>query len=100
MITSLIDEYKNSKEKMDKMSKHIPDIEKAEQTLGLKHISEKDVEHIIDNIISEKREYIMQRGTKAFNPIMGLIMKELRGKADGEIVSKLLKTKMNEILKK
>jgi len=95
-FTKLIDQYKISKEKIDPTY----DIKKATQILDLKHISEKDVEQIIGNIVSKKREYIIQRGKKAHNPLMGLVMKELHGKAEGKMVSRLLETKINEILKK
>jgi len=56
------------------------------------------VEAVIDRILAEKRDFILERRERAAAPIMGLVMKELRGKADGKLLNELLTMKINKIL--
>ncbi len=55
-----------------------------------------DVDNIINGIVEEKIDLIKERGMGAFKPLMGLAMKELRGKVDGKVVSEKLKEKIRE----
>ena len=59
-----------------------------------------DVDAVIDKIIKEKKELIEERGEMAFKPLMGLVMKELRGKVDGKIIAEKLKVALKEHLEK
>jgi len=59
-----------------------------------------NVDEIIERIVEEKRDLIEERGERAFKPLMGLAMKELRGKVDGKIISEKLRKKIDEILGK
>ncbi len=72
-------------------------VENAIKKTGLGGLSKKDVETIIEKILSGKKEFIKEKGKNAFAPLMGLVMKEIRGKADGEIVSAILKKKIMEM---
>jgi len=56
-----------------------------------------DVDAIIDKIIQEKKELIEERGEMAFKPLMGLVMKELRGKVDGKIIAEKLRSKIKTV---
>ena len=58
-----------------------------------------DVESAIEKIITEKRDYIIEKGNRAISPLMGICMKEFRGKVDGSLINKILKEKIEEILK-
>ena len=58
-----------------------------------------DIEAAIDKIISDKREFIIEKGDRAISPIMGICMKEFRGKVDGSIINKILKEKINKLIK-
>jgi|GEM_PF-6690060 Archaeal Glu-tRNAGln amidotransferase subunit E (contains GAD domain) len=42
---------------------------------------------------------ITQRNMGAMGPLMGMAMKELKGKADGKLVNKLLKEEIQKYLK-
>ncbi len=59
-----------------------------------------DVDEIISKIVEDKKELIEERGMSAFKPLMGLAMKELRGKVDGKVVSEKLKEKIRKKLGK
>lgn len=69
-------------------------VEEAIKNTGLGGLSEKEVESVIEKILEEKKEFVKEKGKNAFAPLMGLVMKELRGKADGKIVSAILKKKI------
>jgi glutamyl-tRNA(Gln) amidotransferase subunit E len=71
--------------------------EEAAESLNLVMLSETDVEKIIGEIISSNRKMIDERGTGAMGPLMGMAMKKLKGKADGKLVNKLLKDKLQNI---
>ncbi len=57
-----------------------------------------DVDEVIKRVIEEKRELIEVRGLDAFKPLMGVIMKELRGKVDGKVISEKLRKALKERL--
>jgi len=59
-----------------------------------------DVDLVIKRIIKEKIDLIKEKGERAFKPLMGLVMKELRGKVDGKIISEKLRREMEKVLKK
>lgn len=68
-------------------------IEKEEQELAIimeflpKQLSEEEVAEVVNRIISE----MGASGTKDFGKVIGAAMKELRGKADGNIVQQTVK---------
>jgi len=65
----------------------------------VKQFEEKiDVDIIINDIVAQKMDFIREKGMYAFKPLMGLVMKKLRGKVDGKIVSEKLRRKIEEIL--
>ncbi len=71
--------------------------EEAAESLNLMMLSEKDVEKIIAEIIESNKKMIDERGMGAMGPLMGMAMKKLKGKADGKLVNKLLKDKLQNI---
>ncbi len=49
-----------------------------------------DLEEFIARLVDEKEDLIRERGEHAFKPLMGLVMKEFRGRVDGKIVAEKL----------
>ena len=68
----------------------------AIENLGLRQLSEKELEETVENVIEANRNIIDKRGPDAFGLLMGMVMREVRGKASAEIVSKLLKKKLEQ----
>lgn len=64
------------------------------QKHGLKKMGEDEVEAIINNLIASNDDLINERGMAAMGSLMGLAMKELKGKADGKLVNRLVKEKL------
>lgn len=93
-VLRLIAEGKIAKEGAEEAIKMLaanPDVD-----LEREFASKIDLDEIISRIVKEKKEMILEKGEAAFKPLMGLVMKEVRGKVDGRAVSEKL---MNEIKK-
>ncbi len=65
-------------------------VEDAVQNLGLGAISKEELKAIVDNIMKANSKMISERGERAMGPLMGMVMKEVRGRADGKLVNELL----------
>jgi glutamyl-tRNA(Gln) amidotransferase subunit E len=65
--------------------------------LNLIMLSEQEVEDLIDELILENKKMVEDRGMGAMGPLMGKSMQKLKGKADGKLVNKLLKDKIQTI---
>jgi len=71
-------------------------VEEAIEKLSLKRLSEKELEKTIDNLIAENETIIREKGTAAYGILIGLIMKKVRGRANAEAVSRILKSKLEK----
>jgi glutamyl-tRNA(Gln) amidotransferase subunit E len=65
-----------------------------------KGVSDREVEDVIEKVVKEKSDLIKKRGEDAIKPLMGEVMKILRGKADGSKINEILKRKVAEAMKK
>jgi glutamyl-tRNA(Gln) amidotransferase subunit E len=65
--------------------------------LGLKRLSDEDLVKIVRNVVSRRMDVAKKRGEGAYGPLMGEIMKEARGKADGARVGKMLREELQKI---
>ncbi|MCS7365196.1 MAG: GatB/YqeY domain-containing protein, partial [archaeon GB-1867-035] len=75
-------------------------IDNALKALGVELIPTEELEKIIDEIINKNIQLIKNRGMKAIGPIMGEVMRKVRGKADGKKVNEIVKNKIKEQLSK
>jgi len=66
-------------------------IEQASQSLGIGGVQKGELEIAIDKLIEEKTDFIQAKGINSVGPLMGIIMKDFRGKVSGEEVSSILK---------
>lgn len=94
-VLKLLEEDKVSKDALSDIIGHVADNHvtplEAAQSLNLIMLSEDDASKIIENIVVKNENMIKERGMGAMGPLMGMAMKELKGKADGKLVNKLLK---------
>jgi len=95
-LFSLVGEGKISKEASPMVLKAIADgkansVLEAQKILGLDVISEDKLRDLIYDLVKRNENVIKEKGDKAFSLLMGLIMKEVRGKVDGKKVSDTLK---------
>ena len=57
-------------------------------------VSQEDLNRIVRRIIEERKEFVARRKMGALGPLMGLVMKEVRGKVDGRLVSEALRREL------
>jgi glutamyl-tRNA(Gln) amidotransferase subunit E len=69
-------------------------VEAAIGILGLGALSRVSVEREIARVLSENAGLISERGEGAFSVLMGVVMERVRGKADGKLVSDLLRERL------
>ncbi|HJJ55945.1 MAG TPA: Glu-tRNA(Gln) amidotransferase subunit GatE [Methanocorpusculum sp.] len=60
--------------------------------------SEQDLRVLVNKIVTERSDFIKTRGNSSLGPIMGVVMKEVRGRIDGNLVSKVVAEEINKIL--
>lgn len=54
------------------------------------------IDAVIERVIAERRDFVRSRGAGAIGPLMGPVMAELRGKADGAVISARLKAAVDK----
>jgi glutamyl-tRNA(Gln) amidotransferase subunit E len=72
-------------------------VDKAIDMLGLRAVSDEELSSMLDGIIGENYNVLKEKGDKALGMLMGIAMKRLRGRVDGNKVNALLKRKIEEI---
>ena len=60
-------------------------------------MDEDELNEILDKIIQNNIELVKKLGDQAITTLMGLAMKEVRGKASGKMVNDLLRKKILEL---
>jgi len=91
----LLEAGKIAKESIEMIFENIMDgksqtIEEAIKNASIEAVNESDLEKIIEEIVEKNQEIVKNQKERAVGPLMGIAMKELRGKASGEMVNKLL----------
>ncbi|MFT4883870.1 MAG: glutamyl-tRNA(Gln) amidotransferase subunit E [Natronomonas sp.] len=70
--------------------------EEAIEEAGLGGVSREDVREVVVEVVSRNEDQIEAEGMGAFSGLMGECMGQLRGKADGEVVSELLREEIGK----
>ncbi len=68
--------------------------------LGLRMLSEHELEQIIDRHIEKNKRLVDERGEAALSSLMGSVMSEVRGSTDAKVVTELLKRKLGKAVVK
>jgi glutamyl-tRNA(Gln) amidotransferase subunit E len=74
------------------------DVGRASESLGVESVDIADVRTVCERVVREREALIRQRGEAALGPLMGIVMKELRGKVDGKVISEVLSEKIRQLL--
>ncbi|MDW7725540.1 MAG: Glu-tRNA(Gln) amidotransferase subunit GatE [Candidatus Methanoperedens sp.] len=69
-------------------------VDDAVRSLGV-GVKTGELEAVIDRIIDERMDFIKEKGIDSVGPLMGIVMKEFRGKASGKEISRILKEKVS-----
>ncbi len=73
-------------------------VDAAGRALGIGVVEGGELESAIDKIIESKMDFIKEKGMNSVGPLMGVVMKELRGKVSGQEISRLLSEKITKKL--
>ncbi|HJJ33609.1 MAG TPA: Glu-tRNA(Gln) amidotransferase subunit GatE [Methanocorpusculum sp.] len=60
--------------------------------------SRDELVNLVKSVVSERAEFIKERGKSALGPVMGVVMKEVRGRIDGKVVSEVLNSELEKFL--
>ena len=71
-------------------------VDDALDSLGLSMFSRKEVERLVDDVVAKNSKFIEQRGKGAFGPVMGIIMKQVRGRVKPHLVKEILKSRLEQ----
>jgi glutamyl-tRNA(Gln) amidotransferase subunit E len=71
-------------------------VQEAISKLGLKPLDRDELEQLISDVLTRNRELVKAKGREAFSPLMGELMKRVRGRADGKLVGELLLKRLAE----
>ncbi len=61
-------------------------------------MSDDELRSIIQDIVSERTDFVKERGMGSIGPLMGVIMGKIGGKADGKRVSSILKEVIGKLI--
>jgi glutamyl-tRNA(Gln) amidotransferase subunit E len=65
-------------------------VEEAMKKTSIESVNEMDLEKIIQEIVDRNKQLVENQRERSIGPLMGIAMKELRGKASGEKINQLL----------
>jgi glutamyl-tRNA(Gln) amidotransferase subunit E len=80
------------------MSKTTKNVDESIRVLGIKSISDEELEKIIDKIIEDNILIVQEKRMEATSTLMGKCMTILRGKVNGKKINDLINNKLRVIL--
>jgi glutamyl-tRNA(Gln) amidotransferase subunit E len=103
-IFSLLKKKEISKEAIEELMKlkadsPIDSINQIKKKLKIESISEDELKQLIVEIVNRNSDLIKEKEMRAKGPLMGEVMKKVRGKIDGAVVSKELENYIKEKIK-
>ena len=79
---------------LERVGKEGVSVDDAIRSLGLATVSESQVAEALDALVARESAVIKQKGDSAFSLLMGEAMRDLRGRADGSTVARILREKI------
>lgn len=100
-LFEFIDDGKISKENIGDvlvkiMNQPELDLEEIIEKEGMGKVEESKIREVVEKVVDERKELVEERGMNSIGPLMGVIMKKLDRRADGEKVSELLEEEINK----
>ena len=69
-------------------------VDAAVKKVGFAVLSEEELGHLTDHLIEQNEPLVRARGMDAFSALMGDLMREVRGRRDGQEVARVLREKL------
>jgi len=80
------------------MSKKANNVLQALEKASITQLTDEELDNILDEIIQKNLEKVNEEQMHALSGLMGIAMKQVRGKASGKIINQKLKDKIQKIL--
>jgi len=90
---------RRSLEKPSEENELLQRVREAIGELGVGEEVEADARLFIERLVKERADLIKERGERAFSPLMGVVMREFRGRVDGGKLASWLKEEIERSLK-
>jgi len=74
------------------------DVDSAITSLGLRPMSRRELEELVEGILNQEEKLVRERGEGAFSALMGEVMKQARGRTDGQLASTVLRNRLKSRL--
>jgi glutamyl-tRNA(Gln) amidotransferase subunit E len=71
-------------------------VDEAIVALGLGVVTEAEVASVVEGLLAREAALVKQKGDSAFSRLMGEAMDDLRGKADGAMVARILRERLKK----
>ncbi|MFP3908487.1 MAG: Glu-tRNA(Gln) amidotransferase subunit GatE [Archaeoglobaceae archaeon] len=98
MVFDLIEEGKIAKEGVDEVLRLLCQRPSASKEDIIESVGKtEDLDSFIEDLVEEKKDFIQEKGEHAFKPLMGIVMKEFRGKVDGKEIAEKLKKAIEKL---
>jgi glutamyl-tRNA(Gln) amidotransferase subunit E len=68
-----------------------PDVDSALERAGLSGFTSDNLEALVERVVRANSTMVRERGEEAFSPLMGDVMREVRGRRDGKEVAEVLR---------
>ena len=72
-----------------------PSLEEAVGSVGLEPVATEDLQRLAERVVADNAALIAEKGVQAFSPLMGDLMKQVRGRIDGRAVAEALRTALS-----
>ncbi len=73
-------------------------IQQALDSTGMTRVASEEVERVVQRVVRERTDFIESQGARAAGGLMGIVMAELKGKADGKTVKRLIDAEIARVL--
>lgn len=101
-LLRLVDDGVTAKESIPEVLKWLAEHEgapaiRAIEDLGLKAITLDELNAIVDKVVQDSKRLIKERGLAAVGPIVGVVMRQVRGRIDGRLVHEAVEKRVSKL---
>ncbi len=97
-VVKVLELVDSGKLKKDGIADAIERLCRGEKIEIAKEVDEEYIRKLARKAIEERKEFVLKAKEKASRPLMGVLMKELRGKVEGRIVNQILISEIKKFL--
>jgi len=72
------------------------DVPRAISTAGFTGLSKEELDRLAETLVDRNADLVRRRGAAAFSPLMGDLMREVRGRRDGQEIAEALRKALRE----